>query len=68
MGKVDYKLLIDKKAIADILDKYTEVHPPNDVILALDYQSLQVYYMIEAVRLYMEDQLLEPNFKVELDE
>lgn len=67
-GKSDeYALVIDNKAIAVILDKQLDVVPPTNP-LALDYESMQVYYVLEALRLYMEDQMLTPNFKVELNE
>lgn len=66
-GKSNYDILITKEAIKDILNKYPEIHIKNEYI-ALDYESIQLAYALEALRLYMEDRLLTPNFKVDLSE
>ena len=63
MGKIDYKVQIGAKEIADILDRYKDVVPPEKP-LALDYETTQLYYALEALRIYMEDQMLELNFEV----
>lgn len=63
MGKVEYKLQIGHKELVDILHKYEQVVPPRQP-LALDYDCTQLYYALEALRLFMEDQMLETNFEV----
>ena len=63
----EYKLLIDNKALLDILNKYQDVRVHTSAI-ALDYESIQLYFALEALRLYMEDYLLEPNYRIDLDE
>jgi len=68
MGKIENKLELNNQALADVLNKYSEVHLPAETALALDYESLQLYYALEALRLYMSDRMLEPNYEVVLNE
>lgn len=59
----EYKLQLTVSDLAKILNKYQDVRPPREP-LALDYESTQLYYALEALRLYMEDRMIEPNFEV----
>lgn len=66
-NKEEYKLIIDNQALLQILNKYQDVRVHNNAI-ALDYESIQLYFALEALKLYMEEQLLEPNYRIDLDE
>lgn len=66
-GKNNYDAVLTKGALAEILDKYHNI-AIKDEYVALDYQTLQLVYALEAVRLYLADRRLAPNYKVDLSE
>lgn len=63
----DPGLIIGFGELNAIYDKLMEVEIKNEHI-QLDYEHFQMVRIIEALRLYMIERMLDPSFKVELDE
>lgn len=64
LGKNDeYKLRLTVADLVQVLNKYQDVVPPKEP-LALNYETTQLYYALEALRLFMEDRMIEPNYEV----
>lgn len=66
-GKNDFALTIKLSDLVHILNKYQEV-PISKEHIRLDYETMQLVLALEALRLYHEDRMILPSYKVVLDE